>query len=202
MVRAVVRDKPVEFPILQSGLHWGFNSLCVLLLLEAMDVDLDTGMAALAAFEPLAGRGAEQSIPVPGGAFTLVDESYNANPVSMAAALKSFGARQTAGRRIVALTDMLELGPDGPAFHAALAAPIEAADVDLVFLAGPQMKSLWQALPTTRQGAYAETAAELSPRVASAVEPGDVVMVKGSNGSRAGVIAAALAALDRAGAGG
>ena len=198
----MINDRPVRFPILQSGLHWGLNSLCVLLLLEAMDVDLDTGMAALSAFEPLAGRGAEKTIHIPGGEFTLVDESYNANPIAMAAALKSLGARKVPGRRIVALTDMLELGPDGPAFHAALAEPIEAANVDLVFLAGPQMKSLWQALPPTRRGAYAETAAELSPRVASAVEPGDVVMVKGSNGSRAGAIAAALAALDRAGAGG
>ena len=197
-----MHDRPIRFPIRQSGLHWGLNSMCVLLLLEAMDVDLDTGMAALSAFEPLAGRGAEKTVHIRGGTFTLVDESYNANPISMAAALKSLGARKAPGRRIVVLTDMLELGPDGPAFHAALAAPIEAANVDFVFCAGPQMKSLWQALPTTHQGAYAETAAELSPRVASAVEPGDVVMVKGSNGSRAGAIAAALAALDGAGAGG
>ena len=156
----------------------------------------------LSAFEPLAGRGAVTSVNIPGGAFTLVDESYNANPISMAAALKSLGARKAPGRRIVVLTDMLELGPEGPAFHAAHAAPIEAANIDYVFCAGPQMKSLWRALPPTRQGAYAETAAELSPRVASAVEPDDVVMVKGSNGSRAGAIAAALAALDRAEAGG
>lgn len=202
LVKAVIHDRPVEFPMLQSGLHWGLNSLCVLLLLEAMDVDLHTGMAALSAFAPLAGRGAERQVRIEGGAFTLVDESYNANPISMAATLKSLGQRPAAGRRIVALTDMLELGPDGPAFHAALAEPIEAAKVDLVFVAGPQMKSLWEALPPTRRGAYAETAADLSPRVASAVEPGDVVMVKGSNGSRAGAIAAALAALDRAGAGG
>jgi len=94
---------------------------------------------------------------------------------------------------------MLELGPDAPAFHAALAGPIAAAGVDLVFCAGPMMKSLWDALPPTRRGGYAETAADLGPRVASAVEPGDLVMVKGSNGSRASVIAAALAALDHTG---
>jgi UDP-N-acetylmuramoyl-tripeptide--D-alanyl-D-alanine ligase len=139
-------------------------------------------------------------VRIAGGAFTLIDESYNANPISMAAALKSLGVRRVAGRRIVALTDMLELGPDGPSFHAALAEPIEAAGVDLVFCAGPQMKSLWEALPPTRRGAYAEDAAALTPLVVSAAEPGDVVMVKGSNGSRAGHIAAALAALDRAGA--
>jgi len=201
LVKAVVHDKPVAFPLLQSGLHWGLNSLCVLLLLEAMDVDQATAVNALSAFAPLAGRGQAKTIRISGGAFTLIDESYNANPISMAATLKSLGARQTPGRRIVALTDMLELGPDGPAFHAALAEPIAAAGVDLVFCAGPQMKSLWQALPATRQGGYAETAAELAPLVVSAAEPGDVVMVKGSNGSRAGMIAAALAALDQAEAG-
>jgi UDP-N-acetylmuramoyl-tripeptide--D-alanyl-D-alanine ligase len=88
------------------------------------------------------------------------------------------------------------LGPDAAQFHAELASPLEAAHVDLVFCAGPLMKSLWDALPPTRRGAYAESAAELAPRVAQAAEPGDVVMVKGSNGSKAGLIAAALAALD------
>ncbi|MGZ8363986.1 MAG: glutamate ligase domain-containing protein, partial [Caulobacteraceae bacterium] len=152
-----------------------------------------TALAALAAFEPLAGRGAEKIVHLPGCPFTLIDESYNANPISMAAGFATLGARKVEGRRIVALTDMLELGPEGPAMHAALAEPIEAADIDLVFLAGPLMKSLWEALPATRRGGYAETAAALAPLVASAVEPGDVVMVKGSNGSKAGLIAAALA---------
>ena len=200
LLKAVVNGVRVEFPLLQTGLHWGLNSLCVLLVLGAMDVDLETAITALSDFAPLAGRGAEMDVRIPGGAFTLVDESYNANPISMAAAFKSLGVRRVAGRRIVALTDMLELGPDGPSFHAALAEPIEAASVDLVFCAGPQMKSLWEALPATRRGAYADDAAALTPLVVSAAEPGDVVMVKGSNGSRAGAIAAALAALDRAGA--
>ena len=91
---------------------------------------------------------------------------------------------------------MLELGPDETRFHADLAAPIEAASIDLVFCAGPLMKSLWDALPPTRRGGYAETAADLAPRVAQAAEPGDVVMVKGSNGSKAGAIAAALSELE------
>jgi UDP-N-acetylmuramoyl-tripeptide--D-alanyl-D-alanine ligase len=90
---------------------------------------------------------------------------------------------------------MLELGPDAAAFHADVARPIEAARIDLVFCAGPLMKSLWDALPPTRRGGYAETAAELAPLVARSVEAGDVVMVKGSNGSKAGVVAQALAAL-------
>lgn len=191
-----LRGEALTFPIRQTGVHWGPNSLCVLLMLEALDVARDTALAALAAFAPIEGRGAEKTIAIPGGAFTLVDESYNANPVSMQAALKTLGARKVAGRRVVALTDMLELGEDSARFHAELAEPIAAAEVDVVFLAGVHMKSLWEALPPTRRGGYAEVTEKLTSVLAGAVQPGDVVMVKGSNGSKAGVLAAALAGLD------
>ncbi|WP_312163015.1 UDP-N-acetylmuramoyl-tripeptide--D-alanyl-D-alanine ligase [Phenylobacterium sp.] len=196
VIKARLHGRALDFPILQTGFHWGPNSMAVLLMLEALDVGLDDSLAALGAFEPLAGRGAEKLVNLAGGAFTLIDESYNANPISMGAAFASLGARKTGGRRIVALTDMLELGAEAPAFHAGLAAPLEAAGVDLVFAAGPLMKSLWDALPPTRRGGYAESAAELAPLIGAAVEPGDLVMVKGSNGSRAGAVAAALGALD------
>jgi len=195
VVQGRLHGKAMDFPILQTGLHWGLNSMAVLLMLEALDVDLDKSLAALGAFEPLAGRGAERQVAVKGGAFTLIDESYNANPISMASAIKTLGARPAPGRRIVALTDMLELGPQAAEFHAGLAEPLEAAAIDLVFCAGPLMKSLWDALPTTRRGGYAESAAALAPQLAQAVEAGDVVMVKGSNGSKAGLIAQALAAV-------
>ena len=200
-VQARFHGKGLDFPILQTGLHWGLNSMAVLLMLEALDVDLGDSLAALGSFEPLEGRGAETSVRLAAGEFTLIDESYNANPISMASAIATMGARPltgsgAAGRRIVALTDMLELGPDAPGFHAAIAGPLAEAGVDLVFCAGPLMKSLWDALPPTRRGGYAGTAAELAPLVARAAEPGDVVMVKGSNGSKAGLIAQALASLD------
>ena len=196
VVQARFHGKGLDFPILQTGQHWGLNAMAVLLMLEALDVDLGDGLAALGSFEPLAGRGAERAVTLAGGAFTLIDESYNANPVSMASAIATLGARKTGGRKIVALTDMLELGPEAAAFHAELAPALEAAGIDLVFAAGPLMKSLWDALPSTRRGGYADTAAELAPQVERAAEPGDVVMVKGSNGSRAGLIAQALARLD------
>jgi UDP-N-acetylmuramoyl-tripeptide--D-alanyl-D-alanine ligase len=195
VVQARFHGKGLDFPILQTGLHWGLNAMAVLLMLEALDVDLGDSLAALGSFEPLAGRGAEREVARGAGAFTLIDESYNANPISMASAIATLGKRAAAGRRIVALTDMLELGPDERRFHADLAEPIAAASIDLVFCAGALMKSLWDALPPTRRGGYAETAADLAPQVARTVEPGDVVMVKGSNGSKAGAIAEALAAL-------
>ena len=188
----------LRFDIRQTGAHWGLNSLAVLLMLEALDVDLDTSLAALAAFAPLQGRGAERTIAAAAGPFVLIDESYNANPVSLKAALDTLGAHAAKGRRIAVLTDMLELGPDAARFHAQGADMAGAAGVDLVFCAGPLMRFLWDALPPTRRGGYAETAADLAPQVVQAVGPGDVVMVKGSNGSKASAVAQALAALDLA----
>ena len=195
-VTARLEGRPIDFTLRQSGAHWGLMSLAALLMMRALDVGLGDGLAALADFEPLEGRGAEREVAIAGGAFTLIDESYNANPLSTAAAIRTLGLRPAKGRRLVALTDMLELGPQSPSYHAGLAAEIEAARVDRVFCAGPMMESLWAALPPTRQGAYAQTAAELIPSLIRAVEPGDVVMVKGSRDSKAKALAEALAGLD------
>jgi UDP-N-acetylmuramoyl-tripeptide--D-alanyl-D-alanine ligase len=197
-VRAELFGKAVDFELAQSGFHWGLNSLCVLLMLDALDVPLDTALAALSEFQPLAGRGQTLTVNASGGAFTLIDESYNANPLSMAAGFRSLGARPlpaTGGRRIVVLTDMLELGDQSEALHKGLAGPIEAAGLDLVHAAGPEMKRLYDDLPGSRQGLWRETAAELAAEAAMLVGPGDIVMVKGSNGSKAALIAKALAAL-------
>ncbi|MGA0599669.1 UDP-N-acetylmuramoyl-tripeptide--D-alanyl-D-alanine ligase [Caulobacter sp. KR2-114] len=195
-VEAVVDGQQISFPLLQTGSHWGTMSLCVILMLLALDVDMRTALQALSEFEPLAGRGAERQVRIAGGAFTLVDDSYNANPLSVGAALKTLGARQAPGRRIAVLTDMLELGDHSPRYHAELKAPIEAADVDLVFAAGPLMKNLWDALSPTRRGGYAEDAAGVQPQIVGALRPGDVVLVKGSKSSNAKALADALAALD------
>jgi UDP-N-acetylmuramoyl-tripeptide--D-alanyl-D-alanine ligase len=199
-VRASVRiwGHDYVFTLAQTGYHWGLNSLAVLLMLDALDVPIDTGLNALQSFQPLEGRGRERRVRVEGGEFLLVDESYNANPLSMKAVLASLAGRrpENDGRRIVALTDMLELGADAPQLHAELAPEIEGADVHQVYLAGPHMRALWDALPNSRRGAYAESATELAPIVAAAVRAGDVVMVKGSNGSKASLIAKALTALD------
>jgi UDP-N-acetylmuramoyl-tripeptide--D-alanyl-D-alanine ligase len=199
VVQARLHGKAMDFPILQTAAHWGLNSMAVMLMLEALDVDLDKSLAALGSFEPLEGRGAEAVVAVAGGAFTLIDESYNANPISMASAIATLGARKTGGRRIVALTDMLELGPQAAKFHADLAPALERARIDLVFCAGPLMKALWDALPAPMRGGYAAAAAELAPGVVSAARAGDLVMVKGSNGSRAGLIAKALRQMGEAG---
>ena len=138
-----------------------------------------------------------KTVAIPGGAFTLIDESYNANPLSMKAGFVSLGAKPVGpgGRRVVVLTDMLELGEHSRALHEGLAPAIEAAGLDVVHAAGPQMRQLCDILPPSLRGQWRETAAELAAEAAALVQPGDVVMVKGSNGSRASLVATALAGL-------
>jgi UDP-N-acetylmuramyl pentapeptide synthase len=133
-------------------------------------------------------------IEVEGGAVTLIDESYNANPASMRAALTLLGEAPIGrrGRRVAVLGDMLELGSESPQLHAALAGPVLEAGIDRVFAAGPLMRRLWEALPVETRGYRAETAAELQDPLLAALRPGDAVMVKGSLGSRMGPLVEAL----------
>ena len=194
-VAAELFGRRIDYRLAQSGAHWGLNSLCVLLMLDALDVSLDTGLEALAGFQPLAGRGQTRTVTLSDGDFTLIDESYNANPLSMAAGFKTLGARSVSGRRVVVLTDMLELGDQSRDLHEGLAGPIDAAGLDLVHAAGPEMRWLYDALPVSRRGVWRATAAELATEAALLVAPGDVVMVKGSNGSKASLVAKALADL-------
>jgi UDP-N-acetylmuramoyl-tripeptide--D-alanyl-D-alanine ligase len=131
---------------------------------------------------------------MPGGKALLIDESYNANPASMRAALALLAHANIGplGRRIAVLGDMLELGPRGAELHRELAMAVLAHDIDLVFCCGPLMRALWEALPSRRKGGYAETATALESHVLAAVQPGDAVMVKGSLGSRMAPIVKAL----------
>jgi UDP-N-acetylmuramoyl-tripeptide--D-alanyl-D-alanine ligase len=198
-VTAEIWGRTHVFTLRQSGFHWGLNSLAVILMLDALDVPVETAIQALGEFEPLAGRGETRQVRIPGGAFTLIDESYNANPLSMRAGFLSLGARPISGggRRVVALTDMLELGDQSEQLHVGLRDAIEAAALDVVHTAGPEMRRLHDALPPSLRGFWTPTAAELAEKAADMVAPGDIVMVKGSNGSRASAVARALAALDQ-----
>ncbi|HUO12357.1 MAG TPA: UDP-N-acetylmuramoyl-tripeptide--D-alanyl-D-alanine ligase [Caulobacteraceae bacterium] len=195
-VDARLHGVAISFRVRQNGAHWGLMSLAALLMAEALDVPRQAALEALATLAPLEGRGAEHTVRIAHGDFTLVDESYNANPLSVAAALRTLGLRKVANRRIAVLTDMLELGEASVAYHTGLAPEIEAARVDLVFCAGPKMKSLWDVLPATRRGGYAKTAEALAPSLTRAIEPGDLVMVKGSRDSRAKALFEVLAGLD------
>ncbi len=193
-VVAALHGRALRFPIAQSGAHWGLNSLATLLAVVALGAPVEAAIEALGAFAPLTGRGAETQIALKGGFATLIDESYNANPISMRAALRTLAGRKVEGRRIAVLTDMLEIGADTDAVHAALVQPIEAAHVDLVFCTGPAMHALWEAMPKNRRGAWDATAEALAPLVVEALASGDVVMVKGSKGSKASLVVEALLA--------
>lgn len=194
-VAARFHGRDIVFSLSHTGRHQAMNALASLLLLEALDVDLDTGLLALESFATLEGRGRVVTKAFKGGEITIIDESYNANPVSMVATLESLGVRETTGRKVCVLTDMLELGVDEAAQHAGLADAIVASGVDRVYLAGPLMRHLWDAVPNALRGGYAVTAAELLPKVTDGLQPGDTVMLKGSNGSKAGLIAKALLGL-------
>jgi UDP-N-acetylmuramoyl-tripeptide--D-alanyl-D-alanine ligase len=193
-VEARIFGTEVTYKLGAPGRHLVLNSLAVLATVALLGADLALAALALAELQPASGRGARVRLDAPGGAVLLIDESYNANPASMRAALALLGGAQIAphGRRIAILGDMLELGPRGADLHRQLAAAIVPNGVDLVFCCGPLMRALWEALPSNRRGGYAESADGLEPHVLSAIQPGDAVMVKGSLGSRMGAIVKAL----------
>ncbi len=187
-VVASVLGEPVSYKLGAPGRHLVQNSLAVLAAVSLLGGDLARAAMALAGLSAGKGRGERRQLQVPGGAALLIDESYNANPASMSAAIALLGRTEPGGngRRIAVLGDMLELGAGAEAMHAALAAPLAEADIDAVFLVGPLMRALWDALPVRLHGGYTERAAEMETLVVDAIAAGDVVMVKGSNASRMG----------------
>ncbi|HXZ17491.1 MAG TPA: UDP-N-acetylmuramoyl-tripeptide--D-alanyl-D-alanine ligase, partial [Roseiarcus sp.] len=193
-VSARLFGRSLSFDLGAPGAHMAENALGALVAAHALGADVDTCAPALADFAPQKGRGERISIATPDGAVTLIDESYNANPASMRAALKLLGAARPGpnGRRIAVIGDMLELGSEGAALHAALAADLAANKVDLLFGAGPLTRALYDAAPEPMRAAWAERSSELEAEVAKALHAGDVAMVKGSNGSKMGPLVQAL----------
>ncbi|MGA1854409.1 UDP-N-acetylmuramoylalanyl-D-glutamyl-2,6-diaminopimelate--D-alanyl-D-alanine ligase [Azospirillum sp. 11R-A] len=197
-VTAMIRGERVQYCLSQPGRHWVMNSLAVLLAVKALGADVASAARSLSSLPPVKGRGTRKRIQLPQGAFTLIDESYNASPAAMAATLEVLGKIDpgAGGRRIAVLGDMRELGERADALHIGLAEPLRAANVDAVYACGPHMKTLFDRLPAAMRGAWTETSVELAPIVTGTVKGGDVIMVKGSLGSRTGLIVDALAALD------
>ena len=194
VVHASVFGMEVTYKIGAPGRHLVWNSLAVLAAVSLAGADLALAGLALAEWKPATGRGTRILLGLPGGTAELIDESYNANPASMRAALALLGqaALGPHGRRIAILGDMLELGADGERLHRELAEAVIANKVDMVLCSGPLMRHLWEALPSERRGGYAETSSALESEVLDAVQPGDAVMVKGSLGSRMGPLVKAL----------
>jgi UDP-N-acetylmuramoyl-tripeptide--D-alanyl-D-alanine ligase len=195
-IEAEILGRNHHFRIGAPGAHIASNAVGAMLAVAALEGDVINAGAALASFAALKGRGARFSISAGDGTATVIDESYNANPTSMAAALALLGSTEPGkgGRRIAVLGDMLEMGPNGEALHAELARDIEVAKTDLVFACGAQMAALWAALPPSRMGAYGAASRDIVEQVAGAVRAGDVVLVKGSLGSKMAVFIDALKA--------
>ena len=160
---------------------------------QAVGGDLALAGLALAELGGLKGRGERHRIPVEGGEALLIDESYNANPASMAATLKVLGEEKVAGRRIVVLGTMRELGEGSGGFHAALAAPLEAAQVDYAILVGDEMGALAKALGGAVELAHVADAAAALPLARAAIGPGDAMLIKGSNSIGLAALVEALA---------
>ncbi|RAI41737.1 UDP-N-acetylmuramoylalanyl-D-glutamyl-2,6-diaminopimelate--D-alanyl-D-alanine ligase [Rhodoplanes roseus] len=194
-VEASILGTLADYRIGAPGRHFVLNSLAVLAAASLAGADLALAALALAEQRPATGRGTRTDLFIGDGRALLIDESYNANPTSMAAALAVLGRAPLGarGRRIAVLGDMLELGAAGAELHRGLVDAVAASTIDLVFCAGPLMRALWDALPAERRGGWAANSEELEPQVLASVHPGDAVMVKGSLGSRMGPIVKALA---------
>jgi UDP-N-acetylmuramoyl-tripeptide--D-alanyl-D-alanine ligase len=192
MVEANVLGRTAVYRVGAAGRHMALNSLAVLAAAAAIGLDPNDAAGGLAELAAPVGRGERISLAHPDGQFLVIDESFNANPASMRAALATLASVDTRGRRISVLADMGELGDFGPRAHVELADAVLASRADLVFAAGPLMRGLWEAIPAKLRGAYAANAAELEHEVLEAVRPGDTVMVKGSKFTQVSKIVAAL----------
>jgi UDP-N-acetylmuramoyl-tripeptide--D-alanyl-D-alanine ligase len=181
-IEAALPGGVLRFALPLPGKHWVMNSLAVLAGAAAVRADPRQAAEALAELEALPGRGGRYELSWRGGTLTLIDESYNASPVAVEAALAVLGetAPVPGGRRVAVLGDMLELGAASERFHRELAPPLVAAQVDRVFLIGTEAAALHDALPEAKRGGLWPTADAAIPELLSFLRPGDVVTVKGS----------------------
>lgn len=172
------------------GRHQALNSVGVVAALDALGADSVQAQSSFGKIEPPEGRGRRYALTMGGKQVTLIDDSYNAGPASMQAALEVLG--QATGRKVAVLGDMLELGETSEALHASLATPIQKHGIDKLFTAGDFMATLHQAVPEAVQGKHCSTAKDLLPALEQDLEAGDTVLIKGSHGSNMWQLAASL----------
>ena len=196
--------RPVLFKVQAPGRHFAVNGMGVLAVADALGLDPVMAANDLGQWEPPAGRGTRERYmldPLSDDLyFDLIDDAFNANPTSMAASLEVLAAaaprdglgRVRQGRRIAVLGDMLELGPDESAMHRALADLPQMGRLSLVHCVGPRMRNLWEALPQAKRGEWAESAETLAARAHRLVDAGDILLVKGSKGSKVSLVVDAL----------
>ncbi|ESX99324.1 UDP-N-acetylmuramoylalanyl-D-glutamyl-2,6-diaminopimelate--D-alanyl-D-alanine ligase [Mesorhizobium sp. LNJC405B00] len=183
-ITARIGGQDVTARIGAPGRHMVQNVLAVLGAAHLVEADIGKVALALADLSAERGRGKRHMLRHPKGPITLIDESYNANPASMAAAMALLNATPVTGegRRIAVLGDMLELGDHSAKLHAALAELIVGTGTNTVFLGGPEMQALADILPDEIKTEYRAGAEELKPLLLSTLKAGDVVMIKSSKG--------------------
>lgn len=195
-LRADIDGEIVECTLPMSGEHHAMNALSVLMAVKITGYDLHKAVRALGGVSMMQGRGRRETLDYgdSNNPVTLIDESYNASPVAMKAAFKVLALIDPGrgGRRIAVLGNMLELGDKSADYHKDLALPLQAADIDFVYTCGSMMRHLHENLPQDKAAAHKETSEELAEIIPEAITPGDVVMVKGSLGSRMKVVVEAL----------
>ncbi|MEM9268556.1 MAG: UDP-N-acetylmuramoyl-tripeptide--D-alanyl-D-alanine ligase, partial [Pseudomonadota bacterium] len=206
-IRARMHRRPLLFKLGAPGKHFATNALGVLAAVEAVGADVAKAAITLGSWTPPEGRGLRWSVALGDngvdGRIRLIDESYNANPAALAAALDVFAVtkpdhgvgRVAKGRRIAFLGDMLELGRNASAMHRDMVKRDAFDKIDLVHCAGPLMQALHDALPSRCQGEWHPDAASLAARARRLVDAGDVAMVKGSLGSKMGQVVDAIKTL-------
>ncbi len=204
VIKAAGAGNDYLFKLSVPGRHFAMNAVGVLAVVEALGADPVAASLDIAGWVPPAGRGTREIIVTDmandGESLELLDDAFNANPTSLIASLEVLAAskptdgvgRIVKGRRVAILGDMLELGPDEIAMHSAFAQNSHLQGLDIIHCAGPLMRHLWDALPEEKQGQWAATAAELVPRVTRLVDAGDVVLVKGSKGSKVSLVVDAI----------
>lgn len=191
-VTARLGEEELSYTVSQFGAHWISNSLAVLAAVRAAGGDLALAGLALAELGGIAGRGARFTTTVGDGEALVIDESYNANPVSMAAALAVF-ADEKATRKIAVLGDMYELGEGSRALHEGLAEPVKTSGAQTVILVGEAMGALANALEGVVDFVHVPDAASARDRLKTMLAPGDAVLIKGSNGVGLAAVVAGLA---------
>lgn len=195
-VKAEILGEEIEYTLGIAGKHIALNSLSVLLSVAVSGGDIKAAAREMGKITPVTGRGTREHIQTSekDNPITLIDESYNASPVAMRASFKVLAMIDPGrgGRRIAVLGDMRELGNRGPQLHKELAIPLQAEGIDLVYTSGPLMKNLHDELPQDMRGRHTEDSAEMAKIVPDVLTPGDVVMVKGSLGSKMKVVVEAL----------
>jgi UDP-N-acetylmuramoyl-tripeptide--D-alanyl-D-alanine ligase len=198
-VAALIHGRRIEYRLGAAGEHWVLNSIAALAVVEALGANVVEAAATLKGIGASPGRGARRMLKFGAGTVELLDESYNANPVSMRAMLALLARTEPArgGRRLLAMGDMRELGEGADAYHAGLADAVAASGATQVFLCGPHMRALWPLLAPAQRGVHRPDSASLAGDVAAALRAGDVIAVKGSLGSKMkNVVDAIVAASD------